>query len=815
MDSLNRTPLPVIGVLIVWLLLPSFSLAVDETKPADKPSSQPAAPSAPNASSQPAAPSAPQSSSGSQVKDLFKLDITDLAKASVRGTTQATTLNAPSTQLNAASPDIRGSSSTGELLREVPTVNARRLSALNLDPRVRGFNSSELNATANGMNQLKTRIDIDSLFSQIDPGIVRNITVIDGPYTSLYGPGFAFLAADLISAPRFSTPQTHLSQNFTYGTNAQSIYSRSNVVTGANDWGVVASYGLRDANDYVTGGPSGSNGVSFQVPSSYQKWDGFFSVGYDLNDVSRIEFDYLRTDLNNVRLPGVVYDLDSSVNNQFNLRYIVQEHREDPQQLLVQTWHQETFYRSDASAESKQQSFYYAFVTLPSENEGYNAVNTLGDGHLVTTGLRCLRTFGQADAPQWTIGADWRRSQQRYQERDVDPLGIDAFNGYYFGIPKCRTDDIGVLTNVQLPASDRLSFSIGGRVDYAQTWLDTNDPVITARDPGLPIVFQPGFDMPNYTLGMAYAAAKLKLNDHDALNVGSGFAMRAPDLAELYSSEPYVPMYRFGNSFVDGLSNLSPEKTWQFDLGLTGKRGPVRYGARGFYTTIWDYVMAVPAYTSSPLTSTHVLGRNFQDFPLDWREDYFYPDATNGDTVEAGYQVENVGLATISGGDLFAEVELRKGLTVFGSMAYVHGQNLRPIAFYNTGSDDSRGGLILPIAGTEPLPGMYPFNGRLSLRVFDPEEDRWGMEFAARFVHSQNEVAFSVSETPSAGFSVFDLRGYYRIRKNIRLHAEIQNLFNRYYYEPGSLVIINPVSGLPTYLPEPGFTFLTSVEARF
>jgi hypothetical protein len=230
--------------------------------------------------------------SANSINDILNLDITQLGQVSVKSTVQPTNLSAPSTQLNVAAADIGEANSIGELLRQVPSVNTRRLSGINFDPQVRGYNSSQLNATANGMNQLKTRVDIDSLFSQIDPGIVRDITVIDGPYTSLYGPGFAFLSADLMSPPRFSTPQTHFSTNFVYGTNGQSLYSRDNVVTGAQNWGVFCSYGLREANDYQTGGVSGQ---SFTAPSSYQKWDGMFSVSRDLNDYSRIEFDYLRT----------------------------------------------------------------------------------------------------------------------------------------------------------------------------------------------------------------------------------------------------------------------------------------------------------------------------------------------------------------------------------------------------------------------------------------------------------------------------------------------------------------------------------------
>jgi outer membrane receptor protein involved in Fe transport len=757
--------------------------------------------------------------SANSINDILNLDITQLGQVSVKSTVQPTNLSAPSTQLNVAAADIGEANSIGELLRQVPSVNTRRLSGINFDPQVRGYNSSQLNATANGMNQLKTRVDIDSLFSQIDPGIVRDITVIDGPYTSLYGPGFAFLSADLMSPPRFSTPQTHFSTNFVYGTNGQSLYSRDNVVTGAQNWGVFCSYGLREANDYQTGGVSGQ---SFTAPSSYQKWDGMFSVSRDLNDYSRIEFDYLRTDMNNVDLPGVVYDLNSSVNNQFNIRYIIQEDRKGPQQLLVQAWHQETFYDGDSNRLSKQETFYQDFISeiyASWRGPARVPVTTVGDGYVTSTGIRTLRTFGDTDAPQWTVGADWRRYDQRYQEANLNIFGESAYHnrftgaGLYYGIPQSRMEDFGVLTDLQLPANDDVTFTFGGRFDVAKATVNANDVVANDASVNDGYYFYPGTDMPTYDLGMVYALAKWKLNEHDTLNVGTSFAMRAPELSELYSNDPYVPYCGFGNSAIEGLSNLSPEKNWQFDLGLQSEHGPFCYGARGFYATIQDYILAVPYYTRDPYDTTHYLGRDFGYFPADQRWDITDP-AINGDTISAGYQTTNIGLATLAGGDLFGEVEIRKGITCFGCMSYVHGKNLRRVQFAANPTGDSRDGTFVPISGSESLPNMYPFNGRLSLRVFDPDKDQWGTEVVARFVHTQDEVAVSLSELPSPGFSVFDIRGYYRLRKNIRLNAEVQNLFNRYYFEPGSLVIMGP-NGIPTRLPEPGVNFLVSVEARF
>jgi iron complex outermembrane receptor protein len=793
MDVVNRLPWRSVCLLIVFYLL---------AKGSDKAFGQSTGGSVPSSASNTpqtveAKPADVDAGNIDKLLDLVdKGNVNQLSQLNVSSQTG-------SFSLNLSADTVGEANSLGEILRQVPGINSRRLSGINFDPQIRGYNSSQLNATADGMNQLKTRVDIDSLFSQIDPGIVSEVTVIDGPYTSLYGPGFAFLVGNLIPTPRYATPQVHLSTNFVYGSNAQTLYTRDNVVTGGTNWGTFCSYGLRDANNYTSGGEG------FTVPSGYQKWDGMLSTSYDLNGYSRIEFEYLHTDMNNVELPGVIYDLASSINSQFNLQYVVQKERDGPKVLVAQAWHSETFYRGNALNESKQQTFYKTFVT-----DTYQAytppgppVNTSSNGFLTSTGVRLLRTLGQTDAPQWTIGTDWRRYEQRYQELELASDGQISISGIYFGIPQSSMDDVGVLTNLELPLNDRLKATIGGRVDYATAGLNLDDPIITQ----FPIYVDSGLNMPSYCLGMAYGNISLKLNETDTVTAGTGFAMRPPNLSELYTFEPFTPFCNLGNSWTSGLSDLAPEKDWQFDLGITCDRSPVHYGARGFYALVWDYIMPVPWWTMAYPPSTLYLGRNFRNFT--YREDLWWPSTVNGDTIAAGYQIENIPLASLCGGDLFAEWKVRPGFSLLGNISYINGRNLTPVEYLYS-LPNALHGTLVRLPGQESLPNIYPLNGRLTIRFSDPEANKWGAELAARFVHDQDEVATGLSELRTPGFSVFDLRGYYFVRKNVRLTAEIQNLFNRYYTEPGSLVIIGP-DNTPIRLPEPGINCLLGIDARF
>ena len=751
-----------------------------------------------------------------KVDDLLKLDIDQLSNVRVGSTTPATNPSAPSSLLSSGKTDFNEATSTGELLKDVPSASARRTSAINLDPRVRGYNSAQLNASANGITQLKTRLDIDSVFSQIDPGVVQDIRVINGPYTSLYGPGFAFLVADLFNPPRYDEPQAHGSTYFTYGSNGQTLYNRDNLWGGGKDWGIYFSYGVRQGNDYQPGG----TGPDGRIPSSYQKWDGLLALSFDMDRASRVEFNYLRTEMNNVELPGVVYDLDNSKNDQFSLRYVMQDDRNGPEQAVLQTWWVQTAYHGDALRESKQTSLYYQFFTLPNFSE--YPVNTVGKGDTESLGVRALRTFGEADSPQLTLGVDWRRNRQSYAEQDLNAAGQLVFDGNVFGIPQSQMDDVGCLVNLLLPVSDAFSISVGGRVDWSHASFDAADPVVTEFSNPDAWYFSPGFDEPSHALGMAYVTGNLKLSDHYTLNAGTAYATRMPDLAELYTDEPYSPVVRFGNSYLDGNSTLVPEKNWQVDLGITCKEERLTYGARGFYSTIHDYITLAPVFIDpappNAIAAPKVLGRDFSYFPDKWRQDIKPGNILNmnADTCQAGYEYVNIDLATLFGGDVFAEVKVLDWLSLYGSMTYVRGTNQTPVVFVAADSWSAPEGTKIPIGHSEALPGIYPFNGMLAVRTFDPQRQRdlWGVELSSRMVYRQDYLATSLSELGTPGFAVFDVHAYYRVQKNVRLTLAVKNLLDRNYVEPGSQVIVSP-AGTPVYVPEPGISVLVGLDARF
>jgi hypothetical protein len=62
-------------------------------------------------------------------------------------------------------------------------------------------------------------------------------------------------------------------------------------------------------------------------------------------------------------------------------------------------------------------------------------------------------------------------------------------------------------------------------------------------------------------------------------------------------------------------------------------------------------------------------------------------------------------------------------------------------------------------------------------------DDRWGIELSARIVNDQSRVATSLLESPTPGFTVWDLRTFWRPQKNMLLVSGVENFTDKNYRE--------------------------------
>ena len=168
--------------------------------------------------------------------------------------------------------------------------------------------------------------------------------------------------------------------------------------------------------------------------------------------------------------------------------------------------------------------------------------------------------------------------RQQYYREESRPLGGNVLSGGdVYGIPQSRPDDFGLLTDLLVPWSERFRSTWAGGSTIAATALDPlqtrSSPSTTARPTTRRITYYtPGFADPHVLLGMGYLTDQVKLREQTTVNAGRRIRHAHARPGRLYSDDPFVPIARFGNSYVSGWSHHCRRRrtcssTWVHDEG--------------------------------------------------------------------------------------------------------------------------------------------------------------------------------------------------------------------------------------------------------
>ena len=692
--------------------------------------------------------------------------------------------------------------STGELLSQSPSVIVRRTSALNQDARVRGYSGSQVVGAADGVYQLKTRLDVDSLFSQIDPNLVESLSVIAGPYAVEYGPGFAFLDARLIAPGRSAELQSHSKTFFGLNTNGQQLMWRETASFSDQRSGALVSIGQRVGNDYKAGRGSSD----FRVPASYHVQDYFVSVSHDVTDRSRMDYTYLRQVLNDTELPGVAYDIRDQHSDQLTIGWSWKDDLTGHDRFQSQFWWNQAAYAADASNPSKQQTFFNRMVGAPYPDALGGTL--IGNGLSDNWGARFQTLWGDPESWQGRTGVDWRRARQFYREQDFQPNGSPALLGDTYGIPDSSSDDFGIFASGSMLLSERWSVGAGQRLDAVIYGVNSQDEVATSTQFTPNGEFAAGFNTSPRVLSMTYLNTNYRVTDAVTAHGGVAYAMRAPNVTELYSDQPFAPLVRFGNSFALGDSELDPEQNLQFDLGFTARVEKNLFAARMFHSTIQNYIgLAANNYGSFPQIGTASPSRLNRAQP--YMADPSIPNQDlSADSASLGYSFRNLERAELYGFELLAERPIRPWLELIGTLAFTQGVNHDPTWI------DVYTGQVNHVSRREGLPGIYPLNSTVTIRFVEPTARRWTIDLQGRFAAEQQYLATSLGEIGTPGFDVYNIHAHYRWSDQLSIRMSLLNVLDRNYYEHNSLAIVDR-NGNVGFVKDPGLSWFTGLEYKF
>lgn len=637
--------------------------------------------------------------------------------------------------MTAAKPDLAGS-----LSEEIDSLTSQVRQPISASPYIRGFRNGQIYGQLDGVYWTPARLDLDTILSKIDPGTVQSVNVIAGPYSSLYGPAFAYIDAYSIPTPRYRCPETHYQTNASYLNNGRQWYGRETVFGGGSNYGYRLSYGHRTGSDYRAGDDR-------FIPSSYNNRDIRGDFGYDINPDQRLEFSYRHIDLTNAEYPGQFFDTNYLGVDSYSLALFDQDPFAPWTVASFNAWYNRTQYNGDNSRSSKSQ---FDLAVVPRVADALQrslrlnappAFIGLTYGDTVSTGARALFTFGDLDDANLTTGADVRYLNQGITERyDIQDFGT-TINRINTNLPDSGLVNPGLFSELVLPTSSYVRTAIGSRIDLVHTDLSSG----TVLPGGYLATTYPnqGFGRDD-ALYAFYMTNRVDLDANWSANLDFGHAQRPPSLIDRYSDGIFLGIIQNGFSRVIGNPNVKKERNWQLDLGLTGTYDNWRGSIRGFQSFIVDYITYTANEVQDP-TSARLLN-----------------------TINTPY-------ATLSGFELSNDFDLNEYLTPFAQVAYVYGHD--------------------QIIG-KPLPQIPPLQSRLGIRLHDRgPASRWGFEVFARVVAQQGREAILRGtggglvpvEQQTGGFTTAHLRGYWSVNRNLHLISGIDNVFDRGYFEHLSL----------------------------
>jgi outer membrane receptor protein involved in Fe transport len=524
-------------------------------------------------------------------------------------------------------------------------------------------------------------------------------------------------------------------------------------------WGGDSDYGFRIGYDLMSGSDYRWGDGRQQLVSGYSAQNVYAAFGFDLSPDSGLEFRTIYQDLHNVFLPGQAFDIEHGYTESFTARYTL-NNQDYFDRFTLDAWYNESRFDGNNFLPAQQIQL---FATNPS-----SAFTGVTNGDIESTGYRAAVSWGQEKHVQFAVGTDLEYLSNRVAEYDTI-IG----KTFAFPIPRAYLFDPGVFADTTIPLLDNhLIIKAGVRADWATSDIIDLPPDQAAELANIATI-GPGPYHRDFDLWATYLTGEYKCTDHWTVTAGTGQAMRPPTPTELFAGGPFLAVVQNGLNFVNGNKLLNPEQLWQLDLGLKAEYETFRFGVNGFYSWFHDYI-------------------TFQELP-----------GTTANGIR-GIAFVNTNRATLSGFELYAEWDMFDYLTPFVTANYVEGRDYSP-----------------PYP-QQPLPGIYPLEGRLGFRFHEPRRSpRWGMEFLMRMVAGQNRIANSPGETaivglpnpgglgeqPTPGFTVFNVRGFWQVNKAILLTAGVENLGDRFYREALDLR-----TGLGVYQPGISFYFGTQVS---
>ena len=331
-------------------------------------------------------------------------------------------------------------------------------------------------------------------------------------------------------------------------------------------------------------------------------------------------------------------------------------------------------------------------------------------------------------------------------QADITPVDVNARNTY-----------VGVYATSTFDITSQLSFTAGGRFNYAQVDLQDNTGLNAA------LTSDNNFQRFNPVVGLTY-----KVTPNLTAYVGYSEANRAPTPLELGCSDPNTPCQI--DNFLIADPPLKQVVSHTIEGGLRGELS----GGK----TAYD---AVPLYRKAPVKSVVEDG-----WRLRWGIGLFRTENTDDIINVASLARPTFGYFKNAGTTLRQGVEAKVDLSWNRWTAYAN-YTFVDATFQSTFDvNDPFQGIPVTVVPGNRIPAIPAH--RLKLGAEYAITDAWKLGGDFNYVGSQYLLRDETNVYPIVpAYWVVNLHTSYQVTKNVELFGMVQNLFNRHYYSAGTV----------------------------
>jgi hemoglobin/transferrin/lactoferrin receptor protein len=641
---------------------------------------------------------------------------------------------APVTVITSEDIEMLQPEKMADLFKMIPGVEVEGEGPFRGIPVIRGLTSNRVLILVDGQRLNNGRESTD--FAGIQPalvnlGEVERIEVLRGPASVQYGSDAIGGVVNIITRqPDLGAQEFKVNGNvsYEYGSASNSQNGQIRVGGAGKRMGFNIGGSIQDVDDYVaaSGAHEDERYTRYTleddtVPNSGMKQqavDGSFSVLTGDQGMFKVNAEVVRTE--DIGFPG--FDPETS-----GIDISFPSFDRDK---LALTW--------DSGAmgflEDLTVSTWYQKVDKESiRNFSFGTFfqNQYTRSEIDTIGLN-LQGISSVGINHLTYGLDFYQDDLHDTALTETPFGPPSDEVV---VPDSTQRGIGLYISDRLSATDKLTVNIGLRGDTFSFKSD-DDP----RYQGDP--FDVNDSALSGNIGVIYS-----LTEHVNLTGLIARGYRTPNIQERSFFGPATT----GDTFILQNPDLEPEKSWNYEAGFKIRYERASGGLNVFYNDLTDFISFEFLGEQDPITGLELA------------------------------QFANVEKAKIWGVELDLEWIFARWWSVFGTFAYLEGDNETT---------------------NEPLPYIAPWKVTAGIRY---QRTTWWAEADLRYVGEQDRLPPGDPDFDSGTepFTVFDLRGGYDFKFGLGFLVALENIFDELYNEPFN------------NRPEPGRNLRATVRYRF